>query len=66
MSNTLPTSSQSESLLAVAVWIPILMLIGIGIAVKLDGKYPHFRLRTLLLATTLIAVVLGLLTWMLG
>jgi hypothetical protein len=44
-------------------WLPLMLLLGIAV-LPWTGRKPRFTLRTLLIATTLIAVLLGLIVWL--
>jgi uncharacterized membrane protein len=51
----------AEMLAVLAVYaacVLIILIVGIGVAV-----HPRYSLRTLLIATTLVAIVLGLIVW---
>jgi hypothetical protein len=44
------------------IWLPIILLCSIGAVAWLPLRF-RFSLRTLLIATTLVAVVLGIVVW---
>lgn len=51
-----------ERMIAMPTWLPIASLVAFGIATWLPFSR-RFSLRTLLIATTVIAIVLGLVVW---
>ena len=56
-------SIEGEAGLTIPYWILVLAIAALGLIAGAPWINWHFSLRTLLIATTLVAVVLGLLVW---